>query len=67
MIAVSPTPTSVATAIAASAFSTLWRPGRLSTTGSRVTLPLVRTQVKRIVPPSATTSSARKLASLSMP
>lgn len=34
-------------------FSTLCMPGRLSTTGNRLTLPLTRTQSKRIWPAAA--------------
>ena len=47
-IEASGTPTSVATAIAARALSTLCSPGRFSVTGKRVTLPLTRTTSKSI-------------------
>ena len=53
-----------ATAIAASAFSTLWSPGRLSVTcRSGMRTPFLRCTVKRIVPACASMLTARTIAS----
>ena len=62
MMAASGTCTSVATAIAASALSTLCMPGRLSSIDSRLVVPLTRTQSNSMRPPSARTFSARMFA-----
>ena len=66
-MASSETPTSVATAIAARALSTLWRPGRLRVTDRRLVVPLTRTTSKHIRPSSARTFSARTLADSEKP